>query len=81
MHLKIWKSYCKNQSITRLQVRRCNSSGGRQILADSAVLRGLWSFVRSYVMRAGFWMAAEGFMLAVSNAGRHLLSLCQTDAV
>lgn len=33
-----------------------------------AVLRGLWAFVRTYVLRAGFLDGKEGFMLAVSNA-------------
>lgn len=41
---------------------------GRQSSLTGAVLRGLWSFVRSYVMRAGFLDGREGFMLAVSNA-------------
>jgi len=33
-----------------------------------AVLRGLWSFVRTYILRGGFLDGREGFMLAVSNA-------------
>ena len=41
---------------------------GRQSSLSGAVLRGLWSFVRSYVLRAGFLDGREGFMLAVSNA-------------
>lgn len=33
-----------------------------------AVARGVWAFVRTYVLRAGFLDGREGFMLAVSNA-------------
>lgn len=41
---------------------------GRQASLTAAVLRGLWSFVRTYVLRGGFLDGREGFMLAVSNA-------------
>jgi len=41
---------------------------GRQATLTGAVLRGLWSFVRTYFLRAGFLDGREGFMLAVSNA-------------
>lgn len=41
---------------------------GRDSSLTGAVLRGLWSFVRSYVLRAGFLDGREGFILAVSNA-------------
>ena len=41
---------------------------GRRATLSGAVLRGLWSFVRTYVLRAGFLDGREGFMLAVSNA-------------
>lgn len=41
---------------------------GRKATLTGAVLRGLWSFVRSYVLRGGFLDGREGFMLAVSNA-------------
>jgi glycosyltransferase involved in cell wall biosynthesis len=41
---------------------------GRQASLIGAVLRGLWSFVRTYVLRGGFLDGREGFMLAVSNA-------------
>ena len=34
----------------------------------SAVLHGLWAFIRTYILRAGFLDGREGFMLAVSNA-------------
>jgi glycosyltransferase involved in cell wall biosynthesis len=41
---------------------------GRKTSLTGAVLRGLWSFVRSYVLRLGFLDGREGFILAVSNA-------------
>ena len=41
---------------------------GRQTSLTGAVLRGIWSFMRTYVLRGGFLDGREGFMLAVSNA-------------
>ena len=41
---------------------------GRRATLIGAVLRGLWSFVRTYLLRGGFLDGREGFMLAVSNA-------------
>ena len=41
---------------------------GRQATLTGAVLRGLWSFIRTYILRAGFLDGRAGFMLAVSNA-------------
>ena len=41
---------------------------GRKATLAGAVFRGLWSFVRTYFLRAGFLDGREGFMLAVSNA-------------
>ena len=41
---------------------------GRQATLTGAVLRGLWSFIRTYFLRAGFLDGREGFMLAISNA-------------
>jgi len=35
---------------------------------STAVLHGLWAFVRTYFLRRGFLDGREGFMLAVSNA-------------
>ena len=35
----------------------------------TAVLHGAWSFLRTYVLRAGFLDGREGFQLAVTNAG------------
>ena len=52
------------------------SSWGAQTLRDkgrpggiaTALGHGLWSFVRTYLLHAGFLDGREGFMLAVSNA-------------
>ncbi len=41
---------------------------GRHGSLSGAVVRGLWSFVRTYFLRLGFLDGREGFMLAVSNA-------------
>ena len=41
---------------------------GKKTSLTEAVIRGLWSFVRTYFLRAGFLDGREGFMLAVSNA-------------
>ena len=57
------------------KVNRYSSAGaammqqrGRTASLSGAVLRGLWSFLRTYVLRGGFLDGREGFMLAVSNA-------------
>jgi glycosyltransferase involved in cell wall biosynthesis len=47
--------------------QRMHAKGRRATLAG-AVVRGLWSFVRTYFLRLGFLDGREGFMLAVSNA-------------
>ena len=52
------------------------SSAGAEMLSQKgcdatltqAILHGLWAFIRSYFLRAGFLDGAEGFMLAVSTA-------------
>jgi glycosyltransferase involved in cell wall biosynthesis len=41
---------------------------GKRAGLRSAVLRGLWAFIRTYFLRAGFLDGREGFMLAVSAA-------------
>jgi glycosyltransferase involved in cell wall biosynthesis len=43
-------------------------SKGRNASLTGAVLRGIWAFARTYVLRGGFLDGREGFMLAVSNA-------------
>lgn len=42
-------------------------SGGRVWFA-SGILHGLWTFIRVYLLRAGFLDGREGFLLAVANA-------------
>ena len=41
---------------------------GSRASLGGAVLRGLWSFFRTYFLRAGFLDGREGLMLAISNA-------------
>lgn len=41
---------------------------GRKASLFTAVLHSLWSFIHTYIIRAGFLDGREGFMLAVSNA-------------
>lgn len=41
---------------------------GKSSSLTSAIVHGLWTFIRTYVLRAGFLDGREGFMLAVSNA-------------
>jgi hypothetical protein len=52
------------------------STAGAKMLLDSGkpvsfttgILHGLWSFARTYVLRAGFLDGHAGFLLAVANA-------------
>lgn len=46
---------------------RMHASGRRASLL-SAIGHGIWTFVRTYFLQAGFLDGREGFMLAVSNA-------------
>lgn len=57
------------------KVNRYSTAGARQMLRSgrhatlrSAIGHGAWTFIRTYVLRAGFLDGREGFMLAVSNA-------------
>jgi glycosyltransferase involved in cell wall biosynthesis len=57
------------------KVNHYSSAGARMMVADgiagsltSAVAHGVWTFMRTYVLKAGFMDGREGFMLAVSNA-------------
>jgi glycosyltransferase involved in cell wall biosynthesis len=43
-------------------------AAGRRAAFMGAIGHGLWSFLRCYVLRAGFLDGAEGFLLAVTNA-------------
>jgi glycosyltransferase involved in cell wall biosynthesis len=41
---------------------------GRRVSFMTGILRGWWSFLRTYVLRLGFLDGKEGFLLAVANA-------------
>ncbi len=41
---------------------------GRSGSVSKALLHGLWTFLRTYILKAGFLDGRHGFMLAVSNA-------------
>jgi glycosyltransferase involved in cell wall biosynthesis len=41
---------------------------GKSATLTSAIVHGVWTFIRTYFLRAGFLDGREGFMLAVSNA-------------
>lgn len=41
---------------------------GKRGSLRQAILHGMWTFFRTYILRAGFLDGREGFMLAVSNA-------------
>lgn len=41
---------------------------GKKTSILAAILRGLWTFFRGYILKAGFLDGKEGFMLAISNA-------------
>jgi glycosyltransferase involved in cell wall biosynthesis len=43
-------------------------ASGRRVTFISGFLHGLWTFLRTYVIRAGFLDGREGFLLAVANA-------------
>ena len=43
-------------------------SQGRSSSLFKAIGKGLWAFIRTYIIQAGFLDGARGFMLAVSNA-------------
>lgn len=57
------------------KINRYSSAGaemarrrGKDSSLGLAVLKGMFAFLRTYVLRAGFLDGREGFMLAVSNA-------------
>lgn len=43
-------------------------ASGKSVSFISAIAHGLYTFVRTYILRAGFLDGREGFMLAVANA-------------
>ena len=41
---------------------------GKRVSFASGITHGLWTFLRTYVLRGGFLDGREGFLLAVANA-------------
>lgn len=41
---------------------------GKKSSLRKAIIHGLWAFIRTYILRAGFLDGREGFILAISNA-------------
>jgi hypothetical protein len=41
---------------------------GRRVSFATGILRGLWTFVRTYILQRGFLDGHQGFLLAVANA-------------
>jgi hypothetical protein len=44
------------------------ASRGRKANLGSAIGHGLWTFLRTYLLKRGFLDGREGFIMAVSNA-------------
>lgn len=65
----------RNLSDVLDKVNRYSTTGAEQAFVQgrkagliTAVMRGLWTFVRTYFLRRGFLDGQEGFILAISNA-------------
>ncbi len=43
-------------------------ASGQRVWFASGILHGFWTFLRSYILRAGFLDGREGFLLAIANA-------------
>ncbi|MBM5572173.1 MULTISPECIES: glycosyltransferase family 2 protein [Deefgea] len=57
------------------KINRYSSAGAQQRLnkgsrssLSSAIFKGVWTFIRSYIIKRGFLDGREGFILSVSNA-------------
>nr|WP_314899007.1 glycosyltransferase family 2 protein [uncultured Deefgea sp.] len=57
------------------KINRYSSAGAQQRLTkgansslSSAIFKGVWTFIRSYIIKCGFLDGREGFILSVSNA-------------
>ena len=44
------------------------SETGKRVWFASGIVHGFWTFLRTYILRAGFLDGHEGFLLAVANA-------------
>jgi glycosyltransferase involved in cell wall biosynthesis len=43
-------------------------ASGRRVSFSSGIFHGIWTFLRTYILRLGFLDGREGFLLAVANA-------------
>jgi len=43
-------------------------ASGKRVSFMTGIVRGLWAFIRTYILRGGFLDGREGFLLAVANA-------------
>lgn len=43
-------------------------ASGRRVSFMTGIVRGLWAFIRTYLLRGGFLDGREGFLLAIANA-------------
>ena len=43
-------------------------AAGKRVSFATGIVRGLWTFIRTYFLRGGFLDGREGFLLAVANA-------------
>jgi len=41
---------------------------GKRVTIATAIMKGLWTFFRTYILKAGFLDGSKGAMLAISNA-------------
>jgi glycosyltransferase involved in cell wall biosynthesis len=64
---KLEEALARMNSYSTLNAQMIVASGQRVSFA-SGIARGLWSFLRGYVLRLGFLDGREGFLLAVANA-------------
>lgn len=44
------------------------AASGRRVSFSSGIFHGIWTFLRTYILRLGFLDGREGFLLAVANA-------------
>jgi glycosyltransferase involved in cell wall biosynthesis len=71
----IMHSSFKNLEHVLIKLNRYSTDNADLLLAEKkkssllkAILHGLWSFIHTYIVRAGFLDGRMGFILAVSNA-------------
>lgn len=57
----------KINSYSTLGARKLHEAGKKTSLAE-AILKGLWTFIRTYLLKAAFLDGRHGLMLAISNA-------------